>query len=127
MSDEALYLVNLNFKSGVVGGGSMTLQLAVDPVTGSINGRANGSIQEGTQHSPTFTASASGHTHSTGLGDITKVGAVSGQAVVSFPPPAIGSYLAPFSASFAVKEDWSGSGKFSVGDNTYECQVSADK
>lgn len=126
MSDEALYLVNLNFNSGIVGGGSMTLQLAVDPVTGSINGRANGSIQEGTQHSPTFTASASGHMHSTGLGDVTKVGAVSGQAVISFPPPAIGSYLAPFTASFAVDNNWSGSGKFSVGTDTYSSQVSKE-
>ena len=123
MENETLYLVKLNFKSGKVGGGSMTLQLAVDAVTGTLNGRGDGTIQEGTQHSPTFTSSASGHLHSTGFGKITKVGAVTGQAVVSFPPPAIGSYLAPFTASFGVDNEWSGTGKFSVGTNTYECSV----
>ena len=42
MSDESLYLVKLQFQSGVVGGGSMEIQFAVDPKTGSLNGRANG-------------------------------------------------------------------------------------
>ncbi|MFC3030966.1 DUF1842 domain-containing protein [Pseudoalteromonas fenneropenaei] len=124
MSQASLYLVKLQFNSGFVGGGSMELQLAVDPVSDTLNGRANGSIQEGTQHAPTFTSSASGHMHATGLNGVTKVGAVTGQAVVSFPPPAIGSYLAPFTASFAVDNDWSGKGSFSVGDNTYQCVVS---
>lgn len=125
MANEALYLVTLSYNSGVVGGGSMKLQLAVDPVSGALNGRANGSIQEGTQHSPTFSSSASGHMHATGLDGVTKVGAVSGQAVVSFPPPAIGSYQAPFSASFAVDNNWNGDGSFTVGDNTYKCKVSS--
>lgn len=124
MSTESLYLVKLQYKTGLVGSGSMVLQLAVDPVTGSLNGRANGAIQEGTQHSPTFTSSASGHMHATGLNGVTKVAAVTGQAVVSFPPPAIGSYLAPFTASFAVDNEWNGNGSFSIGDNTYQCQVS---
>lgn len=118
-----LFIVKLDYTSGVVGGGSMLMQLGVDPVRGTLNGRADGSIQEGTQHAPTFVASATGHVHSTGLGNVTKVGAVSGEAVVSFPPPAIGSYRAPFSASFAVDNQWVGTGKFSVGNDTYECRV----
>lgn len=124
MSNESLYLVKLQFKSGVVGGGSMELQLSVDPKTGALNGRANGAILEGTQHSPQFTSSASGHMHATGYNDVTKVGAVTGQAIVSFPPPAIGSYQSPFTASFAVDNQWNGKGSFSVGDNTYQGQVS---
>lgn len=123
MENDTLYLVKLNYKSGKVGGGSMTLQLAVDAVTGALNGRADGTIQEGTQHAPTFTASASGHMHSAGFGKITKLGAVTGQAAVSFPPPAIGTYLAPFTATFGVDNEWTGTGKFSVGENTYECTV----
>lgn len=123
MAKTELFLVPLNYTSNVVGGGSMLLQLAVDAVVSTLNGRANGTIKEGTPHSPTFAASASGHMHSTGLGGITKVGAVSGEAVVSFPPPAIGSYRATFSASFAVDNEWGGTGKFSVGNDTYECRV----
>jgi hypothetical protein len=102
----------------------MELRLAVNPATGGLNGRVQGSIQEGTQHARTFTANASGHTHSTGFGPITSVGAVNGQAVVSVPPPAIGTYLAPFTASFSVDNDWSGSGRFTVGQDTYQCKVS---
>ncbi|MGR0481162.1 MAG: DUF1842 domain-containing protein [Candidatus Electronema sp. V4] len=129
MANESLYLVKLDYrpKAGIVGAGSMTLQVSVEPVSSSINGQANGTILEGTQHAPRFTAIASGHMHSTGLGHVTKVGAVSGQAMVSVAPPAIGTYLAPFSASFAVDNDWNGTGKFSVGDYTYDSQVSIDK
>ena len=117
-----LFLVKLEYKSGVVGGASMMLQLTADSASGSLNGPANGTIQEGTPQPREFTASASGHTYSTGLGSVTKVGAVSGQAVVS-RAPAIGSYLAPFSASFSVDKQWNGTGKFSLGNDTYECKV----
>jgi len=123
MSEQALYLVKLNFKTNNVGGASMTLQLAIDPMSIFINGRANGTFHQGTQHTPSFTASTSGQIHSTGFGNITKVGGVTGQAVVSFPPPAIGSYLAPFEADFAVDNEWNGTGSFSVGTDTYKCQV----
>ena len=94
-----------------------------DPVRNTLNGGASGTILEGTEHAPSFTASGTGHIHATGLGNITQVGAISGPAVVSFPPPLIGSYEAPFSASFAVDSTWKGTGKFSVGNDTYECQV----
>ena len=123
MSDNALYLVNLSFSSNNLGGGSMKLALTVDPVRNTLNGGASGTILEGTEHTPSFTASGTGHIHATGLGNITQVGAISGPAVVSFPPPLIGSYEAPFSASFAVDSTWKGTGKFSVGNDTYECQV----
>jgi len=125
MSEQGLYLAKLQFTSTVVGGGSMVLELAVDAVNGALHGRANGSIQQGTQHAPEFTASAAGHLHATGLGDVTKVGAVTGEAVVSFPPPAIGSFLSKFTASFAVDNNFNGTGSFTVGENTYkDCKVS---
>jgi len=37
---------------------------------------------------------------------------VTGQYVVSVPPPGIGSYLAHFSAALAVAKDWNGKGSF---------------
>ena len=123
MSEDTLYLVHLNYSSCVVGGGSMNLSLAVDPIRHTISGGGKGSMLEGTEHPTTFTASGNGHMHATGLGDISNVGALSGKAVVSFPPPAIGSYEAPFTASFAVDGSWNGTGKFTVGNQTYECQV----
>lgn len=123
MSSDLLYLVKLQFKTDGVGGGSMLLQLAVDPLHQTLGGSAKGRIQEGTPHSPTFTAQGSGQMHGTGLGKITRVGGVTGHGAVTFPPPAIGVYLAPFSASFAVDGDWNGTGTFSVAGSTYECKV----
>ncbi len=118
-----MYVVTLRYEPEAVGAGSMVLHLAVNAVTGAISGQGEGTILEGTQHAPHFNASGLGHLHATGLGDVTKVGALSGQASVSVPPPAIGTYLAPFSATFAVNDDWTGSGSFSVGNNTYKCKV----
>ncbi|WP_440053291.1 DUF1842 domain-containing protein [Pseudoalteromonas sp. T1lg65] len=124
MSEQGAFLVKLQYQTAGVGGGSMEIQLVVDAVSGSINGAGHGRILEGTEHSPTFTASGAGHMHATGFNQVTKVGALTGKALVSFPPPAIGSYEAPFTASFAVDNSWNGDGKFSVGNSTYDCKVS---
>jgi hypothetical protein len=120
-----LYLLKLRFtpKHGMVGAGSMTLAVTVDAVSGDLNGQANGSILEGSEYSSSFSADAKGAMHSTGYGSVVRVGAVHGEAFVSFPPPAIGSYLAPFSASFQVDDTWQGTGQFTVGVNTYQCDV----
>jgi hypothetical protein len=122
-NSDALFLVNLKYQSEVVGGGSMILRLAVDPIHQTLSGQAQGKILQGTEHCPSFTASCKGTMHSTGFGDIVNVGAVCGQAAVSFARPAIGTYLTRFSADFGVDKNWSGIGHFTVGDNTYECTV----
>ncbi len=123
MSQSQAYLLKLSFSTENEGGGSMTLDVVVNPQDGSLSGSADGHILEGTEFSPNFNAHVAGHMHSTGLGNVTKVGAVSGQAAVSFPPPAIGTYLAPMTASFAVDNEFNGTGAFSVGKDTYQCKV----
>ena len=125
MSKESLYLVTLDFSTENDGGGSMKLQLAVAPVNNSLYGSASGHILEGTQNSPGFTAKGTGSYHITGYGNITKVGMIEGQALVSFGPNMPGSYSAPFSASFGVDNDWHGEGQFVVGEHTYKCKVTA--
>ena len=104
----------------------MILRLAVDPIHQTLSGQAKGKIQEGTEHSPSFTASCQGTMHSTGYGDVVNIGAVHGRAAVSAPPSLIGTYLAPFTAEFAVDGSWSGNGTFTVGGNTYQCKVERD-
>ena len=125
MSEVGLYLVKLNFTppGGAVGAGSMTLALVVNASTGALSGQAHGEIMQGTAHPQTFTAEVSGIMHSTGYGNIVKIGSVSGQSAVSVAPPAIGTSLAPFLASFGVDSNWSGKGRFSVGSNSYESDV----
>jgi hypothetical protein len=125
MSELGLYLLKLKFTPplGVVGAGSMTLALTVDAATGVLHGQAQGTILEGTESAPTFTAKVSGAMHSTGFGHIVRVGAVNGEAAVTLAPPAIGTYLSPFSASFSLDENWAGQGQFSVGSNSYPSVV----
>ena len=125
MSEVGLYLLKLCFTPppGTVGAGSMTLAVTVDAPTGVLHGQAQGTILEGTEHPQTLTAKVSGAMHSTGFGHIVRVGAVSGEAAVSVTPPAIGTYLAPFSASFALDSKWSGQGQFAVGSNSYKSDV----
>ena len=120
------YLVTLEYKSGGTGGGSMKLQLMVDEPGLKLTATAQGTFLEGTQHPSKFSAGGLGVMHYTGFGDKIRIGAVSGEAMVSIEGM-IGSYLAPFLASFSVDKDWNGDGVFSVGAHAYECKVTVVK
>ncbi|MEZ0128722.1 DUF1842 domain-containing protein [Flavobacterium sp. LBUM151] len=54
-----------------------------------------------------------GKINATGFGQFTQVVSLHGQYVQSFPPPAIGSFLADFDAHFAIDNAWNGTGGFS--------------
>ena len=61
-----------------------------------------------------------GKIYSTGFGNFTQVVSLHGQYVQSFPPPAIGSFLADFDAHFAIDNAWNGTGGFSYYKHTIE-------
>lgn len=125
MAETGLYLLKLSFTppAGVTGAGNMTLAVTVNAVTGAVSGQALGTILEGTQSPQNFVAHVQGAMHSTGLGPVVKVGAVHGEAAVSLTPPQIGTYLAPFTASFALDSGWTGQGQFTVGQHIYKSEV----
>ncbi|MES2574657.1 MAG: DUF1842 domain-containing protein [Bacteroidota bacterium] len=54
-----------------------------------------------------------GKIYAAGLGKFTQVVSLQGQYVHSFPPPAIGAFLADFDAHLAVDNAWNGTGGFS--------------
>lgn len=54
-----------------------------------------------------------GKIYSTGFGKFTQVVSLQGQYVQSFPPPAIGAFLADFDAHLAIDNAWNGEGGFS--------------
>ncbi|MFN9631707.1 MAG: DUF1842 domain-containing protein [Cyanobacteriota bacterium] len=83
-----------------------------------------GTILAGTAAPQHFEASVTGAIHAAGLGTIVKVGAVHGDAFVSLPPPAIGSFDVPVTASFAVDAHWKGTGTFTYWSRSYVCDVS---
>ncbi|WP_456314027.1 DUF1842 domain-containing protein [Pseudomonas shirazensis] len=57
--------------------------------------------------------SVQGKIYATGFGQFTQIVSLHGQYVQSFPPPAIGSFLADFDAHFAIDGAWNGTGGFS--------------
>jgi uncharacterized protein DUF1842 len=61
-----------------------------------------------------------GKIYATGFGQFTQVVSLHGQYVQSFPPPAIGSFLADFDAHFAIDNAWNGTGGFSYWKYTVE-------
>jgi hypothetical protein len=61
-----------------------------------------------------------GKIYATGLGKYTKVVGLQGEYVQSFPPPAIGSFLAKFDAHMAIDNSWNGNGGFSYWNHQVE-------
>jgi len=121
MSNADLFL---GFTCDNPGGGSVILKLSCDDNFRGLKGDAHGAIRKGTQDPQNFCAAVTGELCTTNAGKWVKVGSVSGEARVLFgPPPVIGEYTAPFSASFSVDANWDGYGQFVVGSNTYHCLV----
>ncbi|WP_043758304.1 DUF1842 domain-containing protein [Imhoffiella purpurea] len=121
--ETEFYLVKLDFRPEIAGAGSMTLQLAVNPKRGTLNGRAEGLMRLGILQGSHFSANASGNLYKTGLKSMTRVVGMEGRATVSVPPPETGCYLTTFKASFAIDDDWNGVGSFAAGANIYDCHV----
>jgi len=102
---------------GLPGAPIAHFHLTVTPSTNSVSG-----IVEITQaiegpESNIIIKNVTGSIRATGLGKITKVVELRGEYVVSVPPPAIGSYLAQFSANMAIDDNWDGRGGFTYGTN----------
>ncbi|WP_444455158.1 DUF1842 domain-containing protein [Rhodobacter capsulatus] len=120
---QGLYLVTLDFETGMLGAASIQLDLAVDAVHQTLSGSVSGRLKEGTQHPMTVSGRVNGVTHATGLVPTVLVGALQGEVMVAATGGLIGTYLAPFSAQFSVDSDWNGTGEFRIGNDAYTCQV----
>lgn len=120
MTEVGYYLVTLEGvpEGGVVPGApTLTLSLGVNAVTGQINGSAT-ITQAVTPPNGHVEFPVSGVMHHTGFGEDQLLVSLSGQYVVSVPPPAIGSYLAHFTASLVVDKSWNGTGTYTYGNQT---------
>ena len=108
-------LIGLYFVKAVVGNvgtpGAPTVQLAltVQAASGHVSGIAeiNQAIVGGQHRFP-----VSGQIYQTGLGPNHQLVSLRGEFIYSVPPPAIGSFLAPFSAALVVDHQWNGHGGF---------------
>jgi hypothetical protein len=111
-----LYLVNaVAGNQGTPGAPLLHLSLLVNSVTGAITGQAMQTQALRPPGDKIVVGNVTGSLRSTGLGSYTQVVYLTGSALVSFPPPAIGSYVAPFTAHFATDRKWNGVGGWTLG------------
>ncbi len=120
MSEKSgLYLVKLKVsRPGLLGAPVLHLNLSVYAPQGNVNGDAVISQSVTPTSGPIHVPQVTGHIHHTGFGPDQQLVSLAGQYVVSVPPPAIGSYLANFSAALVVGANWVGKGTFTYGGHT---------
>lgn len=115
------YIVKLRVAPGdqpIFGAPTLELNLGVDAPTGRVNGTAEITQALPPPYGQISIPQVTGQILHTGFGIDTLLVHVTGQYVVSVPPPAIGSYLAQFSAALAVDQSWNGKGTFTYGGHT---------
>lgn len=114
-------------QQGPVGAPVLHLNLGVDAPTGRIVGAAEIDQSLPPPYGKVLIPQVTGEIFHTGFGKDTRLVHLTGQYVVSLPPPAIGSYLAQFSTALAVDEDWNGKGSFNYGNHHVSgCQVTKE-
>jgi hypothetical protein len=100
---------------GLPGAAILQLDLLFNPQEGNLNGQAIISQTVGPPKVRIVVRHLAGEAHGLGLGGATRVVALRGEYEQSFPPPASGSYLAQFSATFVTDNNWKGHGSFQFG------------
>lgn len=113
LSLEQLYLIAGNID--LPGAPVLNLALLYNPAAGALTGEAQVSQSVAPPYNLVTVRPVSGDVHGLGIGGATRVFSLSGEYVVSVPPPAIGSYLAKFTATFTTDNNWTGHGSFDYG------------
>jgi hypothetical protein len=124
-----LYLVHGTAGNvGLPGAPILHFSLMVNAVTGAVSGQARQTQAVQGPMGDVLIGNVTGQLRPAGLGKYTKIVCLQGSTVLSVPPPAIGSWLAPFSAQFAIDDAWGGTGGWTLGDRSVDnVPVSADK
>ena len=115
------YLVN-----GIVGNvdlpGSpiMHFSLVAVPSANSVSGTVEITQSTNSPNSKIIIRNVTGVIRSVGYGKVTQIVSIEGSYFHSFPPPATGIIEQKFSASFAIDNNWNGSGGFDYANNSIE-------
>lgn len=118
MSTSELSLEQLNLTAGNIGlpgAPVLNLFLLYNPEAGALTGEAQVTQAVAPPYNLMTIRPVSGDVHGLGLGGATRVFSLSGEYTVSVPPPAIGTYLAKFTAVFTTDNNWTGHGSFDYG------------
>ncbi|MFZ4877526.1 DUF1842 domain-containing protein [Janthinobacterium sp. Mn2066] len=113
---EHLYLVAGNL--GSPGAPILNLALLFNSADGALSGEALVAQAIAPPNGRVVIRPISGEVHGLGLQHYTRAFTLSGEYTVSVPPPAIGTYLAKFTATFVTDNDWVGQGSFTYGNQT---------
>jgi len=103
---------------GMPGAPIMHYSLVVVPSTGSVSGIVEITQAIAPPGGHIVVPNVKGVIRKTGFGSVTQIVALEGEYIQSVPPPAIGTYLVPFSAHLAIDDGWHGQGGFSYGGTT---------
>ena len=109
-----LYQVSIRFDALHFSRAALTLNLLVRGGSGEITGSGEISRSLSPPTPPAHIFQLTGHVQPGQSEDVLHVH-VSGDYVESAAPPAIGSFVGPFSASCVVDKQWGGQGTFSYG------------
>ncbi len=111
-----LYLVNaVAGNVGMPGAPILHLNLMVNAVTGTITGHAQQTQAVAPPQGQIPIVITGGHIRFTGFGKYAKIVVLTGHGMITLPPPAIGTYLVPFHAEFAIDNQWNGIGGWTLG------------
>jgi hypothetical protein len=105
---------------GTPGAPLLHFELLVNAASGAITGQCVQTQAVAPPHDKVVINNVTGKLRHTGLGKFTQIVFLQGTAVISFPPPAIGSYLEPFDAHFAIDNEWNGVGGWTLGNKSVE-------
>lgn len=114
MAEIGYYQVKLLVENEhhLVGSPTLNLTVGVNAASGQVEGTAEITQALAPPHNKIVIPHLTGTVHHTGFGADTLLVSLQGEYPVSFPPPAIGMYLAHFTAAFAVDKAWNGRGTY---------------
>lgn len=115
------YLVKLQIGDlGTPGAPILHFAGVVNAPTGAINGTAEITQAVAPPNGDLHIPHVTGQIRHLGFGEDKIIATLAGQYLVSFPPPAIGSYLAKFEAVLHVDKSWNGKASFTYGGHTID-------
>jgi hypothetical protein len=115
-----LYRLCLSATTGLAGAPTLHLSLLVDAPSGRVTGQGSVTQALAPPYGNVPISNITGQIHGAGIPPVTKLMGLKGEAFISFPPPAIGSYLEPFTATFAVDNNWTGQAGWTLGNKKAE-------
>jgi len=120
MAVDLYYVKELVGNEGMPGAPLLHLACVVNSSTGVVNGQAQVTQAIAPPNGEIDIPHVTGQIRHLGFGQDSMIVSLSGKYLVSFPPPAIGSYLADFNSVLNLDPKWHGTGSFTYGQKTID-------